>query len=108
MSVRANHYTAGTLPSGWLPILPCPFCNGPGRLTVSFCVFNKEQATCAFVDCPRCGAAGGTVERADLPEDGIARHALRKWNRRGTHQNANWKLQRIAQVLGSDYVETAQ
>jgi len=47
------------------------------------------------------------VERTDLSEEGIARHALRKWNRRGTHQNAVWKLQRIAQVLGSDYVERA-
>jgi len=48
------------------------------------------------------------VERSDLAEETIARHALRKWNRRGTHQNANWKLQRIAQVLGSDYLEAAR
>ncbi|GEM_PF-3201079 len=108
MSVRASHYTASTLPSGWTPILPCPFCDAPGRLTVSFSLFNPDLASCAFVDCPRCGATGGVVERSDLAEETIARHALRKWNRRGTHQNANWKLQRIAQVLGSDYLEAAR
>lgn len=42
-----------------------------------------------------------------MTQEQIARFVARKWNRRSMHTNAGWKLQRIAQILGSDYIGPA-
>lgn len=58
----------------------------------------------ACVVCKRCGAGGPCIEPEDMrPKAQIERQAARLWNRRGTHQNADWKLRRIAQLLNSEF-----
>lgn len=100
-------FTAATMPPGWTPLLPCPFCNGPARVCIGRRSSYPQLPTDAYVDCIRCNSCGPMVERSDLTEEQIARFVIRKWNRRGAHTNASWKLQRIAQVLGSDFIGPA-
>jgi hypothetical protein len=90
----------------WDAILPCPFCNAPGELLSSPMHSLPEFGSNACVLCKRCGAAGPLIEPKDyVPIEHMDRQAIRLWNRRGSHQNTEWKLVRIAQILGSDYVE---
>lgn len=92
----------------WDAILPCPFCDAPGQLLSSSMLSMPQFGSNACVVCSRCGAGGPVVEPTDYrPLQQVERQAICLWNRRGSHQNAAWKLQRIAQVLGSDYVERA-
>lgn len=59
----------------------------------------------ACVICTRCNAGGPVVEpvNEERPLEAIERHAIRLWNRRGSHQGAEWKLRRIAQILNSEF-----
>lgn len=94
----------------WEAALPCPFCNAPGQLLTSTALWNPKMGSSACVVCSRCGSGGPVVEPRDremLVED-MNRQAIRLWNRRGSHQNTEWKLMRIAQILGSDFVERAK
>lgn len=91
----------------WDAVLPCPFCNAPGELLSSATRSNPAIGSNACVVCSRCGSGGPVVEPRDrdMPVEEMNRRAIRLWNRRGSHQNTEWKLMRIAQILGSDYVE---
>lgn len=86
--------------------LPCPFCNSPAQLLSSAMLSAPQFGSNACCVCSRCGAGGPVVEPEDYrPIEEVERQAIRLWNRRGSHQNSDWKLMRIAQILGSDYVE---
>ncbi len=100
-------YTAATMPAGWTPLLPCPFCNGPAKVCIGLRRSQAQLPTDAFIECTRCGSCGPMIERYDLTVEQMARYVIRRWNRRGAHTNASWKLQRIAQILGSDYIVPA-
>lgn len=93
----------------WEAVLPCPFCNAPGKLLTSSRRSEPQYGSNACVVCTRCGSGGPVVEPEQLtPVEQMNRHAIRLWNRRGSHQNTEWKLMRIAQILGSDFVERAK
>ena len=102
---NALQFTAETMPAGWAALLPCPFCNAPARLLINLRRPPSDAPTDASVECSRCGSAGPLVERDNMTQEQIARFVARKWNR--MHTNAGWKLQRIAQILGSDYIGPA-
>lgn len=92
----------------WDAVLPCPFCNGRGKLLISESL-HKGSGECssACVACDSCGAGGPVFEprNAIVNIEAGARIAIARWNRRGQHQNADWKLQRIAQILNSEYAK---
>ena len=92
-------------PQHWEVMLPCPFCNGAGKL-LSNEAHHKGSGigASAVVCCSRCGAGGPVVEPEDeRPIAAIERHATRLWNKRGSHQGAEWKLRRIAALLNSEF-----
>lgn len=97
-------------PASWDALLPCPFCNGPARLHVTPSRHESAKASCAWCECTRCEAASGLAEYPNetLTIEQAGRRASRAWNRRGNHQGAEWKLQRIAQILSSDYAVPAE
>lgn len=91
-------------PQRWDALLPCPFCNGAAKMLSAAMVSFPDIGSNACVICTRCGAGGPCVEPADMrPLLHVERHAARLWNRRGSHQSAEWKLRKIAQLLSSEY-----
>lgn len=108
MSVRSKTYQ-GDLPQGWQALLPCPFCNSPSRVVIAFRMCRPDQPSNGWAECTRCGATAGCFEILEeaLTEEQMFRKIQRAWNRRGSSQNVDWKLARIAAILGSDYVEKA-
>lgn len=93
-------------PQSWRAMLPCPHCDGGAKL-LSAEAYHEGSGIGAYacVVCTRCGAGCPTVEDANIerPIEAVERHAIRLWNRRGTHQNAMWKLRRTAQILNTEF-----
>lgn len=91
-------------PQDWRALLPCPFCDGAAKLLSSSMLDHPEWGSNACVVCTRCGAGGPCVEPGGYrPVEAMERHAIRLWNRRGSHQGAEWKLRRIAALLNTEF-----
>lgn len=87
-------------------LLHCPFCNSAARL-FSIERYHKGSgiADSVFVECTRCKAAGPFVESgADRQLTDVEKQAAALWNRRGRSQSADWKLERIARILNSNFI----
>lgn len=93
-------------PHHWRVMIPCPFCDGAPKMLANE-AYHKGSGigSDACVVCSRCGASGPVVEDRNIerPLSAIERHAIRLWNRRGTHQGAEWKLRRIAHILNTEF-----
>jgi hypothetical protein len=91
----------------WRSILPCPFCGGRGKVLTSRIGYAESEhasSSCVICEDKSCGAGGPVVEPKELVLVEVAeRIAIAKWNRRSQHQNADWKLRRIAQILNSEF-----
>lgn len=90
----------------WEGALPCPFCGGAAQLILTEAGHEGSGITsAACVVCSKCDAGGPMFEPVarDVPIEIGRRVALRKWNKRGSAQGAEWKLSRIAAVLNSTY-----
>ncbi len=92
-------------PQHWKVMLPCPFCDGEAKMLSSAMLSVPNVGSNACVICSRCGSGGPVVEPVNEYRtlEAIERHAVRLWNRRGSHQAAEWKLRRIAQILNSEH-----
>lgn len=88
-------------------MLPCPFCNGAAKiLTCEAYHRDSGEASACAVICTRCNAAGPQIEPpTPRPCADVERHAVAKWNRRGNVAGAEWRLQRIAQILNARHLE---
>ena len=96
-------------PEPWQVLLPCPFCGARAAFLDSVSMHADSgvlSSCCVICTSKACGADGGMIEpREPAPTDVMHRRAAAKWNRRSTHQSADWKLRRIAQILNSTFVE---
>lgn len=94
----------------WTGLLPCPFCNGAAKVLTSP-AYNRDsgEASACAVICARCNAAGPHIEpQTPRPAAELERHAIAKWNRRGNHAGAEWRLQQIARILNSRHVAVVE